>query len=93
MVWVGVRCRGIALPDIMKAMRIWLGERRYEPTAFDYVFSGSGTLVRMQFKEEAEAAEFAQAFAGFVSPDRPSVERSESVEVNKPSTERPSLGS
>jgi hypothetical protein len=49
-------------------------------------FSGSGTLVRAPFAEEDEAAEFAQAFAGLVSPACPS-ERSEGVEVNGRSRE------
>ena len=34
-------------------------------------FSGSGTLVRVPFAEEDEAVEFAQAFAGLVSPACP----------------------
>jgi hypothetical protein len=92
MVWVGVRYRGIALPDIMKVMRVWLDQRPYQPTSFDYVISGRGTLVRVQFNEDAEAAEFAEAFAGFVSPERPSAERWGGAEVNETSTERPSLG-
>ena len=49
-------------------------------------FSGSGTLVRVPFAEEDEAVEFAQAFAGLVSPAFPS-ERSEGVEVNGRSRE------
>jgi hypothetical protein len=61
MFWVGVRYRGIALPDIMKVMRLWLDQRRLQPKTFEYVISGSGTLVRLQFTQEVEAAEFAQA--------------------------------
>ena len=53
MSWVGVRYRGIALPDIMKVMRLWLDQRKYQPKAFDYVISGTGTLVRMEFEQEA----------------------------------------
>jgi len=34
------------------------------PQNFDYVISGSGVLVRVQFEQEAEASEFAEAFAG-----------------------------
>ena len=74
MSWVGVRYRGIALPDIMKVMRLWLDQRKYQPKAFDYVISGTGTLVRMEFEQEAEAADFAEAFAGRVSRDRPSAD-------------------
>jgi len=86
MFWVGVRYRGIALPDIMKVMQVWLNQRGFQPDDFDFVISGPGTLVRAQFAEEAEVAEFAQAFAGFVSPACPS-ERSEGVEVNGRSRE------
>jgi len=74
MSWVGVRYRGIALPDIMKVMRLWLDQRKYQPKAFDYVISGTGTLVRMEFEQEAEAGAFAEAFAGRVSRDRPSAD-------------------
>lgn len=93
MFWVGVRYRGIALPDIMKVMRLWLDQRRYQPKTFEYVISGSGTLVRVQFMQEDEAAEFAEAFAGFVSRDRPSIERNAGAEVNETSTEGSSRGS
>src|SRR5207237_8829782 len=74
MFWVGVRYRGIALPDIMKVMRLWLDQRKYQPKAFDYVISGTGTLVSMEFEQEAEAADFAEAFAGRVSRDRASTD-------------------
>ena len=72
MSWVGVRYRRIALPDVMQAMRVWLDQRRFQPKAFDYVISGAGTLVRVAFTQDAEAAEFAEAFGGVVSRDRPS---------------------
>ena len=88
MSWVGVRYRKIALPDIMKTMRLWLDGRQVQPKGFDYVISGSGTLVRVEFTQEAEAAEFAEAFGGFVSPERPSIEGSEGMNVNETSTER-----
>ena len=32
MFWVGVRYRGIALPDIMKVMQVWLNQRGFQPT-------------------------------------------------------------
>ena len=81
MFWVGVRYRGIALPDIMKVMQVWLNQRGFQPKDFDFVISGSGTLVRAQFTQEAEAAEFAEAFAGFVSPDRPSEHKEDASET------------
>ena len=77
MFWVGVRYRGIALVDIMQVMRVWFDTRHYQPQNFDYVISGSGVLVRVQFQQEAQASEFAEAFAGFVSRERPSIERNE----------------
>src|ERR1700748_1899380 len=77
MFWVGVRYRRIALPDIMQVMRVWFDNRRYQPQKFDYVISGSGVLVRVQFQQEAHASEFAEAFAGSVSRERPSIERYE----------------
>jgi hypothetical protein len=73
MFWVGVRYRGIALVDIMQVMRMWFDNRQYQPRNFDYVISGSGLLVRVQFQQEAQASEFAEAFAGSVSRERPSI--------------------
>lgn len=87
MSWVGVRYQKIALPDIMKVMRLWLDGRQVQPKGFDYVISGSGTLIRVEFAQEAEAAEFAGAFGGFLSPHRPSIEGRESVNVNDTSIE------
>ena len=75
MSWVGVRYRKIALPDVMKTMRIWLDQRQFETTSFDYLISTSGTLVPVQFARHAEATEFAEAFGGVVSQDRPTIER------------------
>ena len=83
MFWVGVRYRGIALTDIMKVMRVWFDNRRYQPQNFDYVISGSGVLVRVQFQQEAQASEFAEAFAGSVSRERPSIERHEAAEASQ----------
>jgi hypothetical protein len=77
MSWVGVRYPGIALPDLMKLMRIWLDQQQFQPKAFECAISGSGTMVRVQFAKDAEAAEFAEAFAGVLSEDRPSIEGAE----------------
>ena len=79
MSWVGVRYRRISLPDIMTTMRLWLDQRRSEPKTFEYVISGLGVLVRLEFPGTAEAAEFAEAFGGEVSRERPSID---GVEVN-----------
>ena len=79
MSWVGVRYCRISLPDIMKTMRLWLDQRPFEPKTFEYVISGLGVLVRLEFPGNAEAAEFAEAFGGEVSRERPSID---GVEVN-----------
>ena len=71
MYWVGVRYRGIALADYESDAGM-AEPARVPANDFDFVISGSGTLVRAQFAQEAEAADFAEAFAGFASPDRPS---------------------
>jgi hypothetical protein len=73
MSWVGVRYRKIALPAIMKTMRMWLDQRQFQPRTFDYVISRFGTLVRVEFADGSEAAEFAEAFGGELSRDRPSI--------------------
>jgi hypothetical protein len=75
--WVGVWYRKIALPEIMQTTRLWLDQRRFQPRIFEYVISGAGTLVRAEFTQDAEAAEFAEAFGGVVSRDRPSIEGTE----------------
>ena len=77
MSWVGVRYRGVALPDVMKVMRIWLDQRQFETKTFEYLISGSGTLVRVEFERDAEAAEFAEAFSGLVSRDPPPIQGTE----------------
>ena len=68
-------------------MRIWLDQKQFEPKSFDYVISGSGTLVRVWFAKEAEAAEFAEAFGGFVSRDRPSMDGSKASNTKDTSAE------
>jgi hypothetical protein len=83
MFWVGVRYRGIALAHIMQVMRAWFDSRQYQPQIFDFVISGSGVLVRMRFEQEAQASEFAEAFAGSVSRERPSIEHYEAAELSQ----------
>jgi hypothetical protein len=83
MFWVGVRYRGIALADIMQVMRVWFDNRHYQPRNFDYVISGLGVLVRVQFQTDTQASEFAEAFAGSVSRERPSIERYEAAEPHQ----------
>ena len=54
----------IALSDRMEAMRIWLDERRCEPTLFRYAFAHHLTVCRVDFPAEVDALEFANAFDG-----------------------------
>jgi hypothetical protein len=68
-------------------MRIWLDQQQFEPKGFDYVISGSGTLVRVEFAKDAEAAEFAEAFGGFVSQHRPSMDGSKGLDTKETSAE------
>jgi hypothetical protein len=65
----------------MKVMRLWLEQRHFQAKTFEYVISGSGTLVRLEFTYEAEAVEFAKAFAGFVTQQRPALARGEDAEI------------
>ena len=83
MLWVAVRYRRVPLVDIMHSMRAWLDKRQYQPKTFEYVISGSGTLVRVEFAEHAEAVEFAQAFDGATYRDRPSVTHNDVMEANE----------
>src|SRR5207237_5607622 len=71
MLWVGVRYRGIALPDIMKLMQAWLTGRGYRPNTLEYVISGSGTLIRAQLEHEFAETELAEEYAGMVWDDCP----------------------
>lgn len=50
----------------MAAMRVWLDERRFEPSNFSCRDSAAGVLVRVDFKAAAEADAFARQFSGTV---------------------------
>ncbi len=56
------------LSGTMAAMRIWLDERRFEPSSFTCHDLGDGMLVRVDFKVAEEADAFAQRFSGSVDP-------------------------
>lgn len=51
----------------MTSMREWLDHRRFEPSTFRYRFEPPGLVFQVEFKLEAEAIAFAQAFAGQVT--------------------------
>jgi hypothetical protein len=50
------------LGTLMAKMRVWLDERRFEPNTFE--FGNARAIIYMEFKIEAEAAAFAEAFNG-----------------------------
>lgn len=51
----------------MTSMREWLDHRRFEPSTFRYTFEAPGLVFQVDFKIEAEAMAFAQAFGGEVT--------------------------
>jgi nitrous oxide reductase accessory protein NosL len=55
---------GEDIATAMNAMRTWLDRHRFEPDSFRQSKGGLGTTFRIDFKSEAEATAFAQAFAG-----------------------------
>ena len=48
----------------MSAMRIWLDERRFEPSTFSCRDTDHGMLVSVEFKVPREAEAFAEQFDG-----------------------------
>lgn len=54
------------LPTQMAAMRVWLDERRVEPSSFSCRDSGTGVVVRVDFRVADEATAFARHFSGRV---------------------------
>jgi hypothetical protein len=51
----------------MAAMRVWLDERRFEPSTFNCHPRGAAILVRLDFKVANEAEAFAERFGGRTS--------------------------
>ena len=64
---VEMRLQPNELSGTMAAMRIWLDERRFEPSSFTCTDCGDGVLVRVDFKVAAEADAFARCFSGVVA--------------------------
>lgn len=63
---VEIQLRPSELPGAMAAMRIWLDERRFEPSVFS-CHEGAGTesvLLRIDFRVTAEGDAFAERFNG-----------------------------
>ncbi len=55
------------LSSEMAAMRVWLDERRFEPSGFNCRGQGEAMLLRLDFKEGREAEAFAERFGGQLS--------------------------
>ena len=52
------------LRDQMSAMRVWLDERRYETSVFNYHQDNGGIVLTVVFDLPGEAEAFANRFAG-----------------------------
>lgn len=63
---VTIRQRPGELYVRMAAMRIWLDERRFEPSSFTCQDGEAQVLLRVEFKVADEAAAFARQFGGKV---------------------------
>ena len=48
----------------MTQMRIWLDDRRFEPSTFRYSHIGGSVVIRVDFKIHDEAIAFAEEFRG-----------------------------
>ncbi len=70
---VEMRLQPQELSEKMAAMRMWLDERRFEPSSFTCHGCGAGVLVRIDFKVAEEADAFAGCFSGSVDASSPVV--------------------
>ncbi len=64
---VEIRLDQADLRDKMNAMRMWLDERRFEPTTFASHANGSTMCLSVSFRSAEEAKAFAIQFAGRVN--------------------------
>lgn len=63
---VQVRLGEANLVARMSEMRLWLDSHRYEPDLFQHRTEPGGAVLRVDFKVESEAFEFAEAFGGSI---------------------------
>jgi hypothetical protein len=70
---VEMRLRPQELSGTMAAMRMWLDERRFEPSNFICHACGASVLVRVDFKVAKEADAFARCFGGGVDASSPAI--------------------
>ena len=61
---VDIRMQPGDLSRQMSTMRVWLDERRFEPSTFSCRDTDCGMLVSVEFKISREAAAFAEHFDG-----------------------------
>jgi outer membrane lipoprotein-sorting protein len=61
---VEIRLEPGQLCEQMAAMRIWLDDRRWEPSSFSCCDDGLGVLLRIDFKIAQEGEAFARRFGG-----------------------------
>src|ERR1700728_2933280 len=61
---VEMRLKPSELTGLMAAMRVWLDERRFEPSSFSCRDCEAGVMVRVDFKVMSEADAFARRFRG-----------------------------
>ena len=61
---VDIRMQPGDLSQQMSAMRVWLDERRFEPSTFYCRDTDCGMLVSVEFKVPREAEAFAEHFDG-----------------------------
>jgi hypothetical protein len=64
MLTVEIRLQTGELCEQMAAMRMWLDERRWEPSSFSSHDDGRGIRVQVAFKIADEGEAFAQRFGG-----------------------------
>jgi hypothetical protein len=64
---VEIRLKPSELSKQMVAMRVWLDERRFEPSGFACRDSEYGVLVSLEFRIARHAEEFAERFDGRAS--------------------------
>jgi hypothetical protein len=64
---VEIRLERERLPERMAAMRVWLDERRFEPSGFACHEQLDDLVVSVGFSSTNEAEAFAEQFAGHVA--------------------------
>lgn len=66
---IEVRLQSSELSGAMAEMRMWLDERRCEPSGFSCRDEARGVVVRVNFRASGEAEAFASRFSGHIGPE------------------------